>query len=73
NNSTCEFQGIRTFEGKINDVHIRLDKVYHSNNINKNLLIGNLLPKMGINSEIKLINNKTNLTLKKVDVNYNNK
>ena len=72
NNSTCEFQGVGTFEGKINGEYIRLDKVYYSNNINKNLLSGNLLPKMGIYSEIKLINKKTTLTLKKVDVKYNN-
>jgi len=72
NNSTCEFQGIGTFEGKINDAYIRLDKVYYSNNINKNLFNGNLQPKMGIYSEIKLINNKTTLALKKVDVKYNN-
>jgi len=35
NNSTCEFQGVGTFEGKINGEYIRLDKVYYSNNINK--------------------------------------
>jgi len=52
-------------------MYIRLDKVYYSNNISKNLHSGNLLPKMGIYSEIKLINNKTILTLKKVDLNYN--
>jgi len=53
-------------------MYIRLDKVYYSNNISKNLLSGNLLSKMWIYSEIKLINNKTILTLKKVDLNYNN-
>ena len=75
NNTICEFQGIGTFEGKINDEYIRLDNVYYSNKINKNLLSGNKLPRNGFYIDIKAINNKTILTLKKVDKhnNYNPK
>jgi len=63
NNSICEFQGIGTFEGTINNEIIRLDNVYYSKRINKNLLSGFKLYRNRYSSEI----NKTSLILKKTD------
>jgi len=63
NNSICEFQGIGTFEETINNEIIRLDNVYYSKRINKNLLSGFKLSRNGYSSEI----NKTSLILNKTD------
>ena len=63
NNSTCVFEGYGTFRGKINGYEIVLDKVLYSKDINKNLISGIKLAKMGIFSNIKSVNNKTYLNL----------
>jgi len=45
NNSFCIFNGVGTFEGIINGRFIKLENVYYSKHINKNLLGGIRLAK----------------------------
>jgi len=73
NNTSCEFKGIGTFIGKINNEIIRLDNVYYSEKINKNLISGVRLTENGYPCELDLVNNKTTLTLKKYNRRNNRK
>ena len=63
NNSTCEFSGYGTYFGKINNKNIKLDKVYYSENISKNLISGIKLSQSNITCEISKYLNKPQLTL----------
>ena len=72
NDTTCEFKGVGTFIGKINNQTIRLDNVYYSDKINKNLISGVKLTKTGYPCELDVINDETILILKKYNK-WNNK
>jgi len=58
NNTICKFEGVGTFEGTINNYPIKLENVYYSKDINKNLLSGIKLAYNGLTGEIKKNNNK---------------
>ena len=53
NNTICNFEGRDTFEGMINGNYIKLNDVYYSPNINKNLISGIKLAKEGYSCKIK--------------------
>jgi len=58
NNSLLEFNGVGTYEGNINGYYIKLDSVFYSKDINKNLFSG-----------IKLASNRENCSLKRKNKN----
>ncbi len=66
NNTICTFEGVGVFEGTINKHPIKLENVYYSKQINKNLLSGIKLANDGLSCEIESKNNKTWLKLKDV-------
>ncbi len=63
NNSNCVFQGYGTYTGKINNYHIKLNKVFYSKDISTNLISGTKLANSGINCEVSQYYNKSQLTL----------
>jgi len=63
NNSDCTFQGYGTYLGKINNKIIKLEKVYYSKDITKNLISGIKLSQSNIICEINNYLNKPQLTL----------
>ena len=64
NDSICKVEGVGTFEGTINSYPVKLENVYYSRNINKNLISGMKLANIGIVSEIKSDNKEVWLKLK---------
>ena len=64
NNSFCIFNGVGTFEGIINGRFIKLENVYYSKHINKNLLGGIRLAKSEYVWEIFNQNGETTLYLR---------
>ncbi|OUM59001.1 hypothetical protein PIROE2DRAFT_64053 [Piromyces sp. E2] len=64
NGSTCNFDGIGTYEGSINGYNIILDNVLYSKDVNKNLLSGIKLAKNGMKCNFKSRKNKVYLSLK---------
>ena len=63
NNTTCTFEGIETFEGTINDTPIKLEKVYYSKNVSKNLFSGFKFTKLGFSCNMTTKNDKTFLSI----------
>ena len=63
NDTTCKFLGYGTYTGKINNYNIKLNKVYYSKDISKNLLSGIKLAQSNINCEVNNYYNKPQLTL----------
>ncbi len=63
NNSICTFEGTGTFEGSINGTNVILDKVYYSKHVNKNLLSGFKLTKLGFSCNMVTKDDKTFLII----------
>jgi len=72
NNTNCEFLGYGTYEGKINNHHIRLNKVYYSKQISKNLISGTKLAESGITCEINNNSHHPQLIIKNNNENIYN-
>ena len=63
NDTSCTFSGYGTYYGKINNQKIRLDKVYYSKDISKNLISGIKLAQSNIKCLVNKYYDKPQLTI----------
>ena len=68
NGSPCEFEGYGEFEFEINNTKIKLERVYYSKNVIKNMISGVELARTNIKAILENINNE--VVLKLLDQNY---